>query len=240
MIEEQQELTWSAVDQYFGASLLREDPVLDAALEANRDAGLPMIDVSPLQGRFLHLLAKVQGARRILEIGTLGGYSTICLARALPADGVLITLELDAAHAEVARRNIARAALACRVCVKVGPAARLLPTLKSDEPGAFDLIFIDADKASTPEYYRWALELSRPGSVILIDNAVRKGAVADATTTDPNVLGMRRVAELIGSDLGTVEATALQTVGTKGYDGFILMRVIRAKEGSQASGNGSR
>jgi predicted O-methyltransferase YrrM len=193
--------------------------VLDAALAASSAAALPPYDVSPLQGRLLELLARLKDARAILEIGTLGGYSTICLARALPAGGRLVTLEANAAYAEVAQANIARAGLADVVDVRVGPALDTLPLLTAEAP--FDLVFIDADKRSNPEYLGWALELSRPGSLIVADNIVRGGAVADARSTDPSVVGVRRFLELVAAE-PRLRATGVQTVGEKGYDGLVL------------------
>jgi len=213
---------WSAVDRYFAGSLLSADAALEAALEASTAAGLPAIAVSPLQGKLLMQLAQIQGARRILEIGTLGGYSAIWLGRALPNDGRLVTLEISAKHAEVARANLARADLAERVEVLVGPALQTLPSLQEREP--FDLTFIDADKPSNADYFSWAMKLSRKGSIIVVDNVVRSGAVADATSQDPNVLGVHRLNELIARE-PRVDATAIQTVGSKGYDGFILARM---------------
>ncbi len=212
--------TWDAVDGYFSGLLVGPDAALDAALEASDAAGLPQIAVSANQGKLLHLLARVRGARRILEIGTLGGYSTIWLARALPADGQLITLEYDPKHAEVARANLARAGLADRVEVRVGAALDTLPDLE----GPFDLTFIDADKPNNPAYFRAALGLSRPGSVIVVDNVVRGGRVADAASTDPSVLGTRALADLLATE-PSVDATMVQTVGSKGYDGFAMALV---------------
>jgi predicted O-methyltransferase YrrM len=212
--------TWQAVDGYFTGQLLAPDPVLDAALEANALAGLPPIDVTPAAGKLLHLLARSVGARRILEIGTLGGYSTIWLARALPADGQLVTCEINPDHAEVARDNLARAGLDGLVDVRVGPALDTLPTLE----GPFDLAFIDADKQSNAEYFRHAVRLCRPGTVIVVDNVVRGGRVADAYNSDPDVRGTRAVAEVIAQE-PRVDATVVQTVGTKGYDGFLLALV---------------
>jgi predicted O-methyltransferase YrrM len=211
--------TWAAVDQYISDLLLPSDPALDAALEASAAAGLPQINVTPSQGKLLHVLARMQGARRILEIGTLGGYSTIWLARALPEGGRLITLEADPRHAEVAGANLARAGLAEIVDVRLGPALDTLPRLVDEGP--FDLFFIDADKPNNPAYFSWALRLSRPGSVIIIDNVVRGGAVADEATDDPRVQGSRRLFEVIAAE-PRVTATTIQTVGTKGYDGFAI------------------
>jgi predicted O-methyltransferase YrrM len=211
---------WDAVDEYFSGLVVGKDPALEAALEDSDTAGLPQIAVSPTHGKLLHLLATLRGARRILEIGTLGGYSTIWLARALPADGELVTLEYSAKHAEVARANIARAGLADRVEVRVGAALDTLPTLE----GPFDLVFIDADKPNNPDYVRWALRLTRPGSVIVVDNVVRDGRVADPGDTDPAVVGTRRVTELLATE-PSVDATMIQTVGSKGYDGFAVALV---------------
>jgi predicted O-methyltransferase YrrM len=210
--------TWTAVDQYLTDFLLPPDPALDAAQKASTDAALPPIAVSPAQGKFLHLLAKISGARRILEIGTLGGYSTIWLARALPPGGRLITLEFDPKHADVARANLANAGLSKAVEIRVGRAIDALPALAHDEP--FDLIFIDADKPSTPDYFEWAVKLSHPGSVIIVDNVVRGGRLIDANG-DEDIQGMRRFLEKLASDR-RVNATALQTVGVKGYDGFAI------------------
>jgi predicted O-methyltransferase YrrM len=215
---------WTAVDRYLTDLLVRPDPALEAALQASAAAGLPPIQVSPNQGKLLLLLAQVQGARSILEIGTLGGYSTVWLARALPSNGRLITLELDAKFAAVARANIARAGLADVVELRLGRALETLPQLAAEGRGPFDLIFIDADKASYPDYFKWALKLSRRGSLIIADNIVRKGAVADATSGDPNVQGVRRFNELLAAE-PRVSATAIQTVGSKGYDGFAIALV---------------
>jgi predicted O-methyltransferase YrrM len=212
---------WTAVDRYISDLLVPPDPALDAALQASAAAGLPPHDVSPSQGKLLLLLAQIQGARTILEIGTLGGYSTIWLARALPADGRLITLEADPKHAEVARANIARAGLSDVVEVRLGRALDTLPQLAGEGHSPFDLIFIDADKASNPDYFAWALKLSRRGSLIIADNVVRNGAVVDAASSDPSVQGVRRFNELL-AESPRVSATAIQTVGSKGYDGFAL------------------
>jgi predicted O-methyltransferase YrrM len=214
--------TWSAVDRFVVDTLSDSDPVLDAAQRAADTAGLPAISVSAAQGKFLHLLARIRGARRILEIGTLAGYSTIWLARALPPGGQLITLEYDPRHADVARANIARAGLADRVELRVGRAIEALPGLVVDDP--FDLIFIDADKPSTADYFRWALKLSRPGTVIVVDNVVRDGRLVDANG-DGDVQGMRRFLEAAANE-ARVEGTVLQTVGVKGYDGFALLLVV--------------
>ena len=213
---------WNAVDQYVNDSLGLSDAALEAALTESAAAGLPSIVVAPNQGKMLHLLASAIGARRILEIGTLGGYSTIWLARALPAGGRLITLEVDAKHAEVARANIGRAGLSDVVELRVGPALETLPLLAAEGCGPFDLIFIDADKASIPDYFRWALKLARRGSLIIVDNVVRKGAVMDAASEDPNVKGVRRFNEMVAAE-PRVSGTVIQTVGSKGYDGFAMV-----------------
>jgi predicted O-methyltransferase YrrM len=190
-------------------------------LRANAEAGLPSIDVAPNQGKLLHLLARIQGAKRILEIGTLGGYSTIWLARALPSDGTLVTLEAEAKHAEVARGNIARAGLSSLVEVRLGPAMESLAQLDREGASPFDFIFIDADKPNNPGYLEWALRLSRPGTVIVVDNVVRDGAIINAQDPDPAIRGTRRFFAMLASD-SRIDATALQTVGSKGYDGFTL------------------
>jgi predicted O-methyltransferase YrrM len=214
--------TWAAVDGYITDLLVPPDAGLDAALEASTAAGLPEINVSPAHGKLLHLLARMRGARAILEIGTLGGYSTIWLARGLADGGRLITLEADPRHAEVARGNIAAAGLAGVVEVRVGPALDTLPGVAA--AGPFDLFFIDADKQNNPEYFAWSLRLSRPGSVIVVDNVVRGGAVADASSDDPRVGGTRRLLEMIAAE-PRVTATTIQTVGSKGYDGFAVALV---------------
>jgi predicted O-methyltransferase YrrM len=209
------------------AHLVPPDAALDAALATSATAGLPEIAVSPNHGKLLHLLAKIQGARKILEIGTLGGYSTIWLARALAPGGHLITLENDPRHADVARANLGNAGLGRLVQVRVGAALDTLPQLVAEGRGPFDLFFIDADKVNTPSYFTWALTLSRPGSLIIVDNVIRDGAVADASSTDQAVQGMRQFFERVRSE-PRVEATAIQTVGVKGYDGLALLRVIDA------------
>lgn len=216
---------WDDVDDYFSAHLSIEDDTLQAALRDSDAAELPPVSVTAPQGKFLHLLAQIQGARNILEIGTLGGYSTIWLARALPADGRLISLEYSPKHAEVATRNIARAGLDKIVEVRVGPALESLPKLADENPAPFDLVFIDADKANNPHYVEWALRLTSTGSLIVVDNVVRGGRVADADSTAPDVRGTRTAIELIGSH-PRLSGTAIQTVGTKGYDGFALARVL--------------
>lgn len=219
---------WAAVDRYITDLLVPPDPALDAALRASAAAGLPAINVAPNQGKFLMLLAQIRGARNILEIGTLGAYSTIWLARALPADGRLITLEADPKHAEVARASIARAGLTQVVEVRLGPALETLPQLSAEGLGPFDLIFIDADKPGYPDYFQWALRLSRPGSVIIADNVVRDGEVIDPASDDPRVRAMRRFNELLAAET-RVSATEIQTVGSKGYDGFAIAVVVAEK-----------
>jgi len=221
---------WSAVDAYVVDRLLPRDDALDAALAANAAAGLPAIDVSAAQGRMLELHARMIGARRILEVGTLGGYSTIWLARALPADGRLVTLELDPHHAEVARENLARAGLAERCEVRTGPAVDTLAAMIESGEAPFDLVFIDADKPSNVAYLDAALRLTRPGSVILVDNVVRGGAVTDPASTDPSVIGTRALFDAVAAE-PRLAATAIQTVGDKGWDGFLLAVVNGEKLG---------
>ena len=223
---------WSAVDDYVDELLIGHDPVLEAALADSVAAGLPSIALTPAQAKLLHLLARVHNARSVLEIGTLGGYSTIWLARALPAGGRLITLEAEPRYAEVAQANIARAGLSELVELRVGPALQTLPELHAEGAGPFDLIFIDADKQNYPGYFEWALRLSRPGTLIVGDNVVRDGAILDPDADDPTVgnegiRGVRRFYELAGAQVeqGSVSATAIQTVGAKGYDGFALVLV---------------
>ena len=215
---------WTAVDRYVTDNLVGTDPALDAALASSAAEGLPSINVSPTQGKLLHLLARVRGCRAILEVGTLGGYSTIWLARALPEDGRLVTLEADPTHARVARGNLVKAGLDARVEVRVGLALDTLPRLEAEGRAPFDLVFIDADKPSTPAYFDWALKLSRPGSLIVVDNVVRNGALCDPNSSDPNVQGMRRFHERLSRET-RVTATTIQTVGAKGYDGFTLALV---------------
>lgn len=219
--------TWSAVDAYFVDRLVPGDPALEAALRDSEAAGLPPHHVAPNQGKLLQLWARMCGARNILEIGTLGGYSTIWLARALPEGGKVVTLEADARHAALAIANIKRAGLADRVAVHIGKALETLPLLAQEGAGPFDLIFIDADKPNNPHYLEWALKLSRPGTVIIGDNVVRNGAVADAASVDANVQGVRRFMDLM-AEHPNLSATAVQTVGSKGYDGFSLAIVESA------------
>jgi predicted O-methyltransferase YrrM len=216
------ENVWNAVDDYIGERLVGEDEALHEVTKATEAGGLPAIAVAPNQGKLLHLYAKMIGARRVLEIGTLGGYSTIWLARALPADGQVITLEYSPKHAEVAQANIAHAGVADRVQVRVGAALDLLPDLVGEEP--FDLVFIDADKVNNANYFQWALRLTRPCSVIVVDNVVRGGAVADPSRDSSDVVGTRNLYDLVGAET-RVTATAVQTVGSKGYDGFLIARV---------------
>jgi predicted O-methyltransferase YrrM len=215
---------WSKVDRYLDGLFVGDDPALEAALEASEKAGLPAISVSPTQGKLLYLFARLQGAKRILEIGTLGGYSAIWLARALPKDGRLITLEYVAKHAEVAKANIARAKLAAKVEVRVGQALATLPLLAAEKAGPFDVVFIDADKPNNPAYLDWALRLTRKGSLIIGDNVVREGRVLDGKSKDASIQGVRRFNELIAKE-SRVTATAIQTVGVKGYDGFAVALV---------------
>jgi len=215
---------WQAVDRYIADTLIGRDAALDAAVAASDAAGLPQIAVAPNQGKLLHLLALVRGAKRILEIGTLGGYSTIWLARALPAGGRLITLEADETHARVARSNIERAGLGVDVEVRLGPALETLPRLAAEGAGPFDLTFIDADKPNIPAYFEWSLKLAAPGGLIVVDNVIRDGAVADASSTDPSVLGVRRLNEML-RDEPRVTATTIQMVGSKGYDGMTVVLV---------------
>jgi len=215
---------WTEVDRYFADLFVPPDPALDAALAASTAAGLPPINVTPTLGKLLWLLARAQGARTILEIGTLGGYSTIWLARALPSDGRLITLEADPNHAQIAWANIARAGLTDVVDLRLGRAQETLPKLAAERRGPFDLIFIDADKQSYPDYLAWSLKLARRGSLIIADNVVRKGAVVDAASMDSAVQGVRRFNALLAAE-PRVSATAIQTVGGKGHDGFAVALV---------------
>ncbi|MGW1406183.1 O-methyltransferase [Streptomyces sp. NPDC002403] len=215
---------WTEVDDYFNGLLVGPDEALDAAVEASDGAGLPAIQVAANQGKLLNLLARLQGARTVLEIGTLGGYSTIWLARALPEGGKVVTLEADPAYAEVARANIERAGLADVVEIRVGRALDTLPELAAQGYGPFDVVFIDADKPSNPDYLAWSLKLTRPGSLIVADNVVRDGEVVDGASEDPKVQGVRRFTELVAAE-PTLTATALQTVGSKGYDGLMMALV---------------
>jgi predicted O-methyltransferase YrrM len=217
--------TWTAVDDYIGRQLALSDPVLDAALEASNAAGLPRIAVTPSQGKLLYLLARSRKARNVLEIGTLGAYSTIWLARALPHDGRLITLEADPKHAEIAQANIDRAGLSEMVELREGPALETLPELAAEGLASFDFIFIDADKQNNAHYFMWALRLSHPGTLILVDNVILDGAVINTMSTDPMVQGIHRLNDLLAKET-RVCATTIQTVGSKGYDGFTLALVL--------------
>jgi predicted O-methyltransferase YrrM len=212
---------WTAVDEYLTNLLIPSDPALEAALEESDAAGIPAISVTPTQGKLLWLFARLIGANKILELGTLGAYSTIWLARALPKDGRLITIEASPEHAHVANSNLERAKLTDRVELRVGRGLDLLPVLATEGIAPFDLIFIDADKVNTADYFVWALKLSRPGTLIITDNVIRKGAVADPKNKDASVVGMRHFFQLLAQEKG-VSATAIQTVGSKGYDGFAI------------------
>lgn len=217
---------WSSVEDYLDEQLIPKDPVLSAALAANRAAGLPAIDVSPSQGKLLHLLARIHNAKRILEIGTLGAYSSIWMARALPKDGRLISLEFEQKHADVARANIERAGLSGVIEVRVGRALDLLPAVESDGAGPFDLIFIDADKINNLPYFEWALKLGRVGGVIIVDNIVRDGKIVDAESReDESVRGVHRLMDALAKET-RVSATTVQTVGSKGYDGLVLALIV--------------
>ncbi len=220
---------WTEVDNYLSNKLIGADPILESALDTATAADLPAIAVSANQGKFLYLLARMMGARSVLEIGTLGGYSTIWLARALGAEGKVITLEIDPKHAEVAKASIRRAGLQAVVEVRVGNALETLPQLSKERRGPFDLIFIDADKENIPAYFEWALKLSRPGSVIVVDNVVRDGEVANVDTTDPRVQGVRSFIDSLAGDTRAT-GTVIQTVGTKGYDGFAIVLVDQVRE----------
>jgi predicted O-methyltransferase YrrM len=215
--------SWDRVDAYIGEKLIGDDEVLAAALAHNAENGLPPIDVSAAQGKMLYLLAQMAGARRILEIGTLGGYSTIWLARALPDDGVLVTLEVDHKHARVAQVNLDRAGLSDRAEIRVGPALDSLAAMTDVAP--FDFVFIDADKQSNVDYVAEAIRLGRSGTTIIVDNVVREGGVLDPASNDPGILGTRALLDFLQSD-PRIDATAVQTVGTKGWDGFVLARVV--------------
>jgi predicted O-methyltransferase YrrM len=216
---------WSAVDEYVAGLLAPSDSALEAALQASEEAGLPAIQVSPPQGKLLYLLARSIGAKTILEFGTLGGYSTIWLARALPEDGRLISLEANPHYVDVSRENIRRAGLSAVVDLWLGPALDLLPKLAAEDAGPFDLTFIDADKEHSPEYFAWTLEHSRPGSLIIADNVVRAGELANEDTDDLKVRAQHRLHEMIAAEAHRVSATTIQTVGSKGYDGFTLALV---------------
>lgn len=216
---------WTAVDQYINQLLIPSDPILEAALQDSAQAGLPAIQVSPPQGKLLHLLVRAIGARNVLEIGTLGGYSTIWMARALPSGGRLLTLEANTKHFEVARNNFARAGLANVIEQRLGPALQTLPQVASEQRGAFDLIFIDANKSTISEYFDWSLRLSRKGTLIIVDNVIRHGTVIESDSTDEDVQGVRRFNERLAKE-ARVSATEIQTVGSKGYDGFALLVVL--------------
>jgi predicted O-methyltransferase YrrM len=212
---------WAAVDEYITNLLVTPDAALDDAIAATAAAGMPPIAVSAPQGKFLALLVQIRCARRILEIGTLGGYSTIWMARALPADGRLVSLEVNAKHAEVAQANLEKAGVASVAEIRLGAALDTLPKLAEEGAGPFDLVFIDADKANIPEYFDWSVKLSRPGTIIVVDNVVRNGALLDSSGEKPDVVGVRRLHEQLATD-DRVSATTIQTVGSKGYDGFTL------------------
>jgi len=216
---------WTAVDEYFRGLLAPADKYLEAVVKANRKSGLPAIDVSPLQGQHLNILVRMTQPKRVLEIGTLGGYSTICMARALPVGGRIVTLEFSPRHAEVARKNLKNAGVLDRVDLRVGPALHILPILQSEGAGPFDFIFVDADKQSNAEYVKWALRLSRVGTTIVVDNVVRDGKVVDGKSKDPDIVGTRRMAELVANE-PRLSATVVQNVGVKGYDGFLIAVVV--------------
>jgi len=215
---------WEAVDKYFDKILIPQDSALEDALKAAKVAKLPAIQVSSVEGKLLHLLARILGARDILEIGTLGGYSTIWMARALPEGGRIVTLEADPKHAEVARKNFARAGVESKIELRLGKALDTLPQVAADARGPFDMFFIDANKSNMPEYFEWSLKLARKGSVIIVDNVVREGKVLDAKSKDADIQGIRRFLEMVGKEK-RVSGTALQTVSTKNYDGFALVLV---------------
>jgi predicted O-methyltransferase YrrM len=224
-VGENLEQTWNSVDDYFESQLGLSDDVLDAALSDSNKAGLPAINVTPAQGKFLALIVRAMRARRVLEIGTLGGYSTIWMARELPDDGELITLEISPKNADVAQGNLDRAGISGRTRILVAPASDSLKRIIADRVEPFDVVFIDADKERSVEYFDAALALTRVGSVIIVDNVVRKGAIIDSSTSDAMVIGMQRLTERVAGE-SRVSATAIQTVGSKGYDGFILAVVI--------------
>jgi len=217
--------TWAAVDEYVQETLVRQDEALEAALRASEEAGLPPIQVSPAQGKMLHLLARSIDAESILEFGTLGGYSTIWLARALRGGGRLVTLEADERYAEIARRNIERAGLGGLIDLRVGPALGTLPTLHEEGTGPLDLVFIDADKVHTPDYFAWSLDHCRPGALIVADNVVRDGLLVDRDCDEPAIAAQRTFHQMLAAE-PRVEATTIQTVSAKGYDGFTLVRVV--------------
>lgn len=216
---------WKIVDRYIESLLVPRDASRDSALKESAAAGLPEIQVSPVQGRFLQLLVAALGVRRILEIGTLGGYSAISMAQRLPDDGRVVTLEADPRHAAIARANIARAGLAGKIEVRIGPALTILPQLAGEGVEPFDLVFLDADRPHTVEYFDWALRLTRPGSVLVVDNVVRQGAVVDPENPDASVQGMRRFLDRLARE-SRAEGVVIQTVGAKGYDGFAFVRVV--------------
>ncbi|ETT58481.1 methyltransferase [Paenibacillus odorifer] len=216
-----QTTTWDKVDQYITERLIPQDSVLEEVLVTNQQAGLPPFDVSPSQGKFLNLLVQMKGARRILEIGTLGGYSTIWMARALPSDGQIVTLELDPIHAQVAKANLSLAEADHLVELRVGDALEQLSQMKQEGVEPFDFIFIDADKPNNPNYLKWALQFSQPGTVILGDNVIREGEVINENSEDARVVGVREFYDLLAEE-SRISATAIQTVGSKGYDGFVL------------------
>lgn len=220
------EKIWADVDRVLGDLLARHDAALERALDANREAGLPAIDVPPLLGKFLDVMVRTCSARRVLEIGTLGGYSTIWMARALPPEGRVITLELEARHAEIARENLKAAGVLDRVEIRVGAALDSLRKLHADGAAPFDLVFIDADKESMPEYLEWSLKLAQPGTVIIGDNVVRDGNVVDKDTTDPRVRGVQRFLKMAAKE-PRLSVTAIPTVGARGYDGFAVAVVLR-------------
>jgi predicted O-methyltransferase YrrM len=223
---------YEAVDQYLAEHYAHGDDVFAAALAANEAAGLPPIAVSPTQGKLLQILARMVGARRILEVGTLGGYSSLWLAGALPADGRLVTLELNPRHAAVARDNFARAGLAERIEVREGPALKSLEKLQAERAEPFDFFFIDADKVNSPNYLTWALKFAHRGSVIVLDNVIREGSILNARSRDPAVVGTRRLHDLLASE-PRLSATAIQTVGDKGYDGFAIALVTADPQGEE-------
>lgn len=217
----EQEIIWNKVDQYIEDRLFPHDPILETVLDNNRKAGLPAIDVSPMQGKLLNILITMHRSKRILEIGTLGAYSTIWMARALPADGKIVTLELEPHHAKVAEENLQLASMNEKVEIRVGQALEQLERMNEENVPPFDFIFIDADKPNNPSYLKWALHFSQPGTVIIGDNVIREGQVIDEITVDPRVKGVRDFYDLIANE-ESIEATAIQTVGMKGYDGFVI------------------